>query len=95
MTSRPVRLRIERLVLDGVAPRDRAAVVAAFRTELARWLAAGGAAELARRHASGRGSLTGHAADVLSVSAPSPANAASAGRAAAAALGRAIGGTPR
>jgi hypothetical protein len=94
MTPRPVRLRIERLVLDGIAPRDRAAVVAAFRSELARLLAAGGA-ELARSHASGRASLASHATPTLSIAAPARADAASAGRAAAAALGRAIAGAPR
>jgi hypothetical protein len=39
--SRPaIRVHIERLVLEGVAPGDRAAVVAAFRAELGRRLAA-------------------------------------------------------
>lgn len=47
----PVRIRIGRLVLPGVAPRDAAAAEAALRTELARLApgmagAAGGAARI-------------------------------------------------
>jgi hypothetical protein len=78
-----VRLRIDRLVLDGVAPRDRARVVAAFRAELARLLAAGGADVVA-------GVRPGHAA-VL----PAVADAGAAGRAAAASVYSAIGGGGR
>ncbi|MBN8893088.1 MAG: hypothetical protein BGP12_11605 [Rhodospirillales bacterium 70-18] len=78
-----VRLRIDRLVLDGVAPGDRARVVAAFRAELARLLAAGGADVAA-------GARPGHVAML-----PAGADAGSAGRAAAASVFSAIGGAGR
>jgi hypothetical protein len=38
MTRRPVRVHIDRLVLDGVSPGDRAAFTRAFERELARRL---------------------------------------------------------
>src|SRR5512139_2110777 len=39
--TRPVRLSLDRLVLEGIAPRDQGAAVAAFRAELARLLVSG------------------------------------------------------
>lgn len=38
---RPVRLHVDRLVLEGFHPRDRARVAAAFQAELERLLAEG------------------------------------------------------
>ena len=38
MTRPPLRLHIDRLVIDGVAPRDRTAFTRAFQQEIARRL---------------------------------------------------------
>ena len=38
MTRPPIRVRIDRLVIDGVAPRDRSAFIRAFEREIARRL---------------------------------------------------------
>jgi hypothetical protein len=81
--NRPVKLRIERLVLEGVAPRDRGAFVGAFEAALARVLASGDLP------------LGGNPMTSLSVTTSAPADAASAGHAAAVAVARAIGGAAR
>jgi hypothetical protein len=83
MSRPPIRLHIERLVLEGVAPRDAAAVVAAFQAELGRLLAAPAAP------------AEGHTAPAVSVAAPTPRDTASAGRVAAVAVARAIAGARR
>lgn len=76
----PIRLRIDRLVLEGVAPQHRQAVQAAFEGELARLLAAGPRPSGAARQ------------DSLAVPAASGRDPAATGRAAAAALHRAVSG---
>jgi hypothetical protein len=95
MSRSPVRLSIERLVLDGVPAGESAAVVAAFRAELARLLAA---APPPPQGAAG-------AVPALSLRLPAPGSAASAGQtpgaaspgaaAAAGALVRGIAGVAR
>ncbi len=78
----PGAIRIQRLVLHGVAPRDRAAVVEAFRAELARLVAGRAIAEPVAQPRPGA---------VL----PAPANPGAAGRAAAGVVARAIGSAAR
>lgn len=81
MTPR-VRVRIDRLVLEGVAISDRRAVIRAFEAELGRLLVADMPG--ASRHLPG-----------TSVSVVAPSDASAAGRTAAGAVAQAIGGGPR
>jgi hypothetical protein len=84
MSGRRIRVRIDEMVLHGVAPRDHVALVAAFRAELTRVIAAG-----APTAARATPSVT-----LLAPASPT-SSALAAGRAAGAAVGRAIGGGNR
>lgn len=84
---RPVRVTIERLVLDGVPPAQSAAVVAAFRAELARLIAGAVPATGAAAAAS--------AGSPPPLVVPAAADATAAGRVAAAGVARAVGGITR
>lgn len=80
MTRPPLRVRIDRLVLTGIAPEDRAAVRRAFETELARLLAAAPVPQAGGRTAG------------MTLSVPQPNSPQAAGAAAAGAVARALGG---
>lgn len=78
MSAGRIRVRVERLVLEGVPPALRRTVAGALENELARQLGASGAP------------TQGATVPSVSLSAPAPADGAAAGRAAGAALARAI-----
>lgn len=80
MTRPPVRLSIDRLVLEGIDSKDRAVVRRAFEAELGRLLKAASVPEQGSRSPG------------LTLSLPAPASPRAAGIAAAGAVVRALGG---